>query len=424
MKKKILLALISILFIHTINVNAASLNVTVNQTSVTKGGSVTVTVNANDLTGKFSITSSDSSILSGGTSSVWLENETKTYKFTAKNTGSATIKVTPVDVSDSSGNVYSTTKTITVKVVAPREKSTNNNLTNLKVEGYNLSPSFNKNTTSYTVELPSEVEKIRVSATKESSYASVTGTGEVKVQEGENKIEIVVTSETGSKKIYTILVTVKDKNPITVKVNDEEYTVIKRKSALEAPDGFEETSTTINETEVPAYQKEGFPYLLIGLKTSEGKIKFFKYDQENSTYEEFKSITIESYTFYEKTPVDVPSDLEKIEETINEEKYQAYKSKKDGSIYLYGSLLTGNLTGWYRYSIEDDTLQYEEIKEEKKEEAKETNEPDTKDVIIIALSTLSLLLFVSLILTTTSKRKKRKKRQEKKIESKMFDSVI
>lgn len=417
MKKKIFLAIISILFMHTMKVDAASLNVTANKTSITKGGSVTVTVKASDLTGKFSITSSDSSVLSGGTSSVWLENETKTYKFTSKNIGSATITVTPIDVSDSSGNVYSTSKTITVKVVAPREKSTNNNLTNLKVEGYILSPNFNKNTTSYTVELPSEVEKINVSATKESSYASVSGTGEIKVEEGENKIEIVVTSETGSKKTYTIMATVKDANPITVKVNDKEYTVIKRKSALTTPEGFEETSVTLNETEVPAFKKEGFPYLLIGLKSSSGEINFFKYDQENNTYEEYKSMTIESYTFYEKTPEDVPSDLEKVEETINEEKYQAYKSKKDGSIYLYGSLLTGDLTGWYRYSLEDDTLQYEELKEEeKKEEPKENKETDTKDVIIIALSTLSLILFVSLIATTSSKRRKRKKRQNKKKE--------
>lgn len=414
MKNKLFLVLIALLFIPTISVNAASLNVTANQTTITKGGSITVTVKANDLTGKFKVTSSDSNILSGGTSSVWLENETKTYKFISKNIGSATIKVTPVDVSDSSGNVYSTTKTITVKVVAPREKSTNNNLTDLKVEGYNLSPNFNKNTTSYTVELPSEVEKINVSATKESSYSKVSGTGEIEVLEGENKIEIIVTSETGSKKTYTILANVKDKNPITVKVNEEEYTVIKRKSTLNVPEGFEETTTTINETEVPAFKKEGFPYLLVGLKSGEGKIKLFKYDLENKTYEEYKSMTIESYTFYEKTPVDVPSDLEKIEETINEEKYQAYKSKKDGSIYLYGSLLTGDLTGWYRYSLEDDTLQYEEIKEEKKEEPKEANEPDTKDVIIIALSTLTFLLFVSLITVTSSKRRKRKKRKEKK----------
>jgi len=83
MKKKILFVMISLFLIHTTSVNAASLNVTASQTSVTKGGSVTVTVKANDLTGKFSITSSNSNVLSGGTSSVWLENETKTYKFSA-----------------------------------------------------------------------------------------------------------------------------------------------------------------------------------------------------------------------------------------------------------------------------------------------------------------------------------------------------
>ena len=90
------------------------------------------------------------------------------------------------------------------------------------------------------------------------------------------------------------------------------------------------------------------------------------------------------------------------------------QSKKDGSIYLYGSILTGDLTGWYRYSLKDDTLQYEEIKEEVKEVNDSREEVDTKDVIIVALITLSSILFLSLIAVTGSKRRRRKKKNKNK----------
>ena len=69
----------------------------------------------------------------------------------------------------------------------PREKSTNNNLKDLSVEGYSISPSFDKNTLEYTVNLESNVEKIKINATKEDGYASVSGVGEKDVQEGDNK---------------------------------------------------------------------------------------------------------------------------------------------------------------------------------------------------------------------------------------------
>lgn len=50
--------------------------------------------------GKFSVTSSNGSVLSGGEGSVWLENESKTYTFTAKSIGSATVTINSLDVAD------------------------------------------------------------------------------------------------------------------------------------------------------------------------------------------------------------------------------------------------------------------------------------------------------------------------------------
>ena len=141
MKKKLIIFSLIALFFTWINpVYAASLAISASSKSITTGGTVKITINAKGLIGKFSITSSNGNVLLGGTNSVWLENESKIYTFTAKSVGSATITVNPIDVSDSNGNSYSGSKSVTVSVVKPREKSTNNNLKSLSIEGYNISP--------------------------------------------------------------------------------------------------------------------------------------------------------------------------------------------------------------------------------------------------------------------------------------------
>lgn len=87
-----------------------------------------------------------------------------------------------------------------------RIKSSSNNLSSLSVSGHEIN--FNKNTTTYTLETTSS--KVTVSATKEDSYATISGTGTKNLSYGLNTIKVVVTSETGSKKTYTINITRKD----------------------------------------------------------------------------------------------------------------------------------------------------------------------------------------------------------------------
>ena len=82
MKKKIIgLFILVVSFLTFIpNVYAGSLTVTSSKT-VTTGNKVAVTVKVTGLAGKFKISSSDSSILSGGENGIWLENQTKTFSF-------------------------------------------------------------------------------------------------------------------------------------------------------------------------------------------------------------------------------------------------------------------------------------------------------------------------------------------------------
>jgi hypothetical protein len=110
--------------------------------------------------------------------------------------------------------------TVTIKVTAPdevttkeyklivtKEGSKNNNLANLEVVGYPIKPKFHKGVTLYTTEVANDVNSVVIRATKEDEGATVTGDGLKVISTGENYFEIVVTSETGDKKVYTVLIT-------------------------------------------------------------------------------------------------------------------------------------------------------------------------------------------------------------------------
>ncbi len=83
--------------------------------------------------------------------------------------------------------------------------SPNNWLKSLTVSGYSLN--FKPATTGYTLSVKSDVSSITISAAAVNSAAKVSGTGNVSLKTGTNKINIVVTAQNGSKRTYTLTVT-------------------------------------------------------------------------------------------------------------------------------------------------------------------------------------------------------------------------
>ena len=419
MTKKVLSLLILALsfFGFSTNVYAASLGISASSRSVVNGGSVRVTVNASGLIGKFSITSSNGSVLSGGTSSVWLENESKTYTFSAKSVGNATITVKALDVADTSGNPYSGSRSVSINVVKPREKSTNNNLKSLSVEGYTLSPEFNKDTLEYTVELEASVEKIMVNAEKADSYASLSGGGEITVSEGDNRIEIKVTSETGKEKVYVINAVVKDSNPITTTVDNKELTVVKKASSLTKPDLFEETKIKINEMEVPAFYNEATKTTLVGLRDEKGKIELYIYDQDKNSYQKYLTLIGTEFHLIQKEAKGVPEGYQKVTKKIDDIEYTAYQKDKSDFLLLYGTILENGSEGWYSYDTKEKTLQRynKDIVESITKEYQDIQDTDHK--VIIGLAVLSsVLALTTMILALRKPRTKKVSNKEKKEE--------
>lgn len=99
----------------------------------------------------------------------------------------------------------STTKTYKLNIT--RTKSSDNTLSSITVSEGNLSPAFNQNTTSYTVNVGGSVDSIDIEATLSDSRAKIlSGTGTHNLNVGNNTITITVESESGAKQNYVITV--------------------------------------------------------------------------------------------------------------------------------------------------------------------------------------------------------------------------
>lgn len=86
----------------------------------------------------------------------------------------------------------------------------NTDLKELNVEGVEIAPSFSSSVTSYEAEVGYDKDKIVINATCVGEGCNVSNTGEKELQVGENRFEIIVTAENGSKKKYNLFVNRKE----------------------------------------------------------------------------------------------------------------------------------------------------------------------------------------------------------------------
>lgn len=420
MKKKTFKALIIIVacFFFQLRVSAGDVSIVTNNRNPSVGSNVVVTVKAPNVAGNFSVTSSNQSVLSGGSSNSWIEGSV-TYTFVAKAAGTSTITVKPIDAADYDGNVFSAVKSVTITVgnkttssSTKKDLSSDNTLSSLSIDGVNLEPAFNKNTTSYNVNLEAGVTKINVKATPNDKSAKVTGIGEIEVSEGNNNIEVVVTAENGSTKTYTITANVKEYDPINVKVENSKYTVVRNIKNVTAPNGYEETKIKIKGEEVPAFKNKTTGYTLVLLKDDKGNQNFYIY--KDKKYILYKEYTFNKIILYPMELKKVPKGYKKTKITFNDDKIIAYKkNKKSNYALIYGMNVETGKKHIYMYDKEEDTLQIyndelNDVSDEKIEQYK---------MLIAGLSGLSVLLFLILIIVIMKNHKhnKEQKRIRKQI---------
>ncbi len=83
----------------------------------------------------------------------------------------------------------------------------NANLSKLQINQEGLTPNFNKDKTNYCVTVSDKVDELKITAEPEDLNAKVSVVGNTELKNGDNKIDITVTAQNGSKKVYTIIVT-------------------------------------------------------------------------------------------------------------------------------------------------------------------------------------------------------------------------
>lgn len=421
MKKVSYFIISSLFFFMLIPSIHAGASLTTNYSTVTKGSSFTTTVSLSGVAAwevHVSATGPVSNCtINAADSSEDASNTSKKYSATCKTTGTGTIKITlSGNVTTASGSTsnISASKTVTVKEKSTttssssssstNKKSSNNDLTSLSIEGYEISPTFNKNTTNYTVTVPYGTEKIQINAYKEDDKASISGDYIKEVKEGENKFDVTVTAENGNKKVYTINVMV-DSKPIEVLVDEKKYTLVKKATDLKDISlEHEIIKLTIEDQEVEAYRVDSINYILVGLRDSDGKISLFKFDSYKDDNIPFK------YTLYQEIssntitliPIDtssIPSGYKKEEIEINGEKVTAYQ-KDDGYYLIYGMNIETGKESFYSYDKEEGTFQrYIEVEEQ-------LSLDTLKLVFIGAASVVSI--FVAIIIVLINKLRKNK----------------
>lgn len=347
-------------------------------------------------------------VISEGTSKIYFKSG-QVVDFNEKGLsttrGSVTIKgYTPTRENTSSGNSSSSSS-------KPTTYSTNNNLKSLTISTGNLSPKFSKDKTEYTVSLDSTIEKITVKASPEDSKATISGAKEYNLGLGTNKIEIVVTSEKGTKKTYKITINIEDKNPIEVTLNNKKYTVIKQKKLLTKPNGYTEKEITINNIKVPAFYSEALDYTLIGLKDENSNINLYSYDEKTNKYNKYVEYSFDSIKLTLLETDEVLKGYIKTNVTINDNEVTGYKLNK-GSDYtiIYALNLDTGEKGWYSYEKTENTVQKfsSEIMDAMLE-----NNAKSDEIIKILMSVILVLALLIIIVSTTKTKKKKTKKENK-----------
>ena len=362
-------------------------------------------------------------------------SRTITYK--AGNPGTARFYAYDVDAASDVDEISSSDScTVTIVQATPAQgnsggesynyytddRSSNNNLRSISIEGVTLTPEFNADTLEYKAVVEGKVEKINITAELDDDRASVDGLGEKELIEGVNRFELRVTAENESEKVYVIEVTRKEKNPIEVIINKKKYTVFKKESNVEPPKGFAKTTVVIDKQDVVAYSNEYIDYILVLLVDEEGNSDFYVYNSKNSTYVKYNEVEAKDsrLVIIKANKKDVPFNYKKTTIKINKEKVEAYylKGNKDFKL-VYAINMKNGEEGFYQYDVKEKTFQRYNSK------LVSSVEDFSKklEVGLVAAGAFILILILILISQASSKRKMKKVLKNRK-ENEAIEKIV
>jgi hypothetical protein len=331
----LLIFFISIIF-ESFEITAVAASATIkfstDSTVVSKGNDVTVslTLETEEAIGEFEgYISYDSEILefieasnfiSGGdgvlrvaetNDSDEITKKKYTMKFKAREVGIGEISLsdTPIVYNYNEGKEMSVSSNrITINVKAAKRVSTETSLSDLKTNPGTLSPKFEPNIYEYSTKVDSDITSLVISATAKDSNASVKVKGNDDLKEGDNKVTLTVTAESGDTKDYIILVE-KEATKDTDEADDEtngfkvisedgktyienkyRYEIIEIPEDVEVPVGYAKTKLILYGVNVTAYTKLDDlenDFLLIYALNEDGESNFYQYDRVEKTMQRY-----------------------------------------------------------------------------------------------------------------------------------------
>ncbi|MGN1343311.1 MAG: cadherin-like beta sandwich domain-containing protein, partial [Traorella sp.] len=301
--KYIFVQTILIINIFTVNISAASFNITASVKTIGPNEKFTVSIGGS-CAGRVNLTVSNGKL---SETSIWVDDGYVKVTVTTGNSGEVKITATPeVGFSDMEENEYNPgPKSVTVKIVSNNNppgnneqittpstpKSSDNNLKSLTLSVGKLSPDFDSSITDYSVELERDVTKLTINATANHAQASISGVGEKTLVPGENSFKITVTAENGNSKVYTIKAYVDDTPYIFLDYQDKELGVVVNMTNVPKLNSFEETKVVINNEEVKAWYSPIYDFKVIYLQDDTTK-NFYIYDENQGIVSKFELLGI------------------------------------------------------------------------------------------------------------------------------------
>ena len=253
------------LFLFSNVSKAAYISITPSRKTASPGQTINISISS-DCIGKVNLSASNGTVSTG---SIWVEG-TVNVTATVGSSGTTIVYAKATDMSDSSGNAVTPSGSTTITISSGTSNNNGSNssntgsssntntsatkssvatLSNLGIRPNDFS-GFSANKTSYSTEVPNNVESIEIYANKGQGGQTISGTGKKTLKEGTNTFSIVVTAENGkTQKTYTLNVTRKAKDDSTLENTTNETNV--------------ENEITSEETEDPAAQAFGLTELTI-----------------------------------------------------------------------------------------------------------------------------------------------------------------
>ncbi len=447
------LKLLLLLMIFPIAVKAAEVNVSLScPEGATLNSEISCTISINTqvkfkvLTGKYDLgesfsyvsftPKSDFVVSDSSASGFAISNTTgKSGKFDigvlkVKLLKSGTLTINSLSGSDIDDKAYTMDNlNLDIKVL-----SSINTLDSLSITGHKLDQTFKSNTLNYTATI--DAGSITIEATLTDSKSKISGTGKKELKVGINKFSIVVLSESGSKKTYTLTVTrpSKEEKEFITQLSAKGYNI---KFENTKSDYILKVGAKTSEVEIGATlasNKYSFvtsygprtvelkgdtTEALIKVKNQAGTIKTYKITiiKESSSLSSnanIKSIKIENYTF------DFDNNISNYDLTIGNEDHLNFEVTLEDPKAKYEITGNQNLTNGsqivIRVTAEDGSMNVftlDVVKKETKDDTACLNDDQNKAINFLMGFGCGVLL-MTLIFIAYICNKKGKEKSEKK----------